>query len=177
MPPGWTNSGDDDPLWMPDGTSLNVGDLEVALDGGAPSQASLPDGAYSPDGSRVAYVDHEALVVAAIDGSGPQELVENWPWAGGTMSWSPTGDRFAFTAGGHSSTGSLHELRVLDVASGSVTLLTEAQRGTFLSVIGFSPGGGRILFSKEGDLWSIGSDGSDARLLVAGTGQGEWSSS
>jgi hypothetical protein len=74
------------------------------------------------------------------------------------------------------------ELRVLDVATGSVTLLTEAERGSFLWVIGFSPEGDRILFSKtgsteeagDGSLWSIGVDGSDARLLVAGTGWGDW---
>jgi Tol biopolymer transport system component len=177
MPPDWTNSGDDDPVWTTDGTSLNVGDLEVPLEGGTPSQAALPDRTYSPDGSQVAYVDDGALVVAAADGSGLQELVEDWPWANGTTSWSPTGDHFAFTAGGHGSTGSLHELRVLDAASGSVTLLTEAQRGTFLSVIGFSPQGDRILYSKEGDLWSIGVDGSNARFLVAGTTEGEWSPS
>ena len=36
-----------------------------------------------------------------------------------------------------------------------------------------------ILFSKNGrmvesSLWSVGVDGSDLRLLVAGTSQGEW---
>ena len=41
-----------------------------------------------------------------------------------------------------------------------------------------SPEGDRVLFSKiedgEPSLWSIGVDGSDPRLLVAGTTQGEW---
>ena len=62
-----------------------------------------------------------------------------------------------------------------------MTLLT-AERGTSLGVIGFSPEGDRILFSRTGrageagksSLWSIGVDGSDPRLVVAGTMDGEW---
>ena len=177
MPSGWTPSGTDDPVWMPDGDSLDVGDLEVPLDGGTPSQAASAVEGYSPDGSHAWYVDRGWLLVGRSDGSGLQEVVEDWPWANGTTSWSPAGDRFAFTAGGHTSTGSLHQLRVLDVPTGSAPVLTEAKRGSFLSVQGFSPRGDRILFSKDGDLWSIGVDGSDERLLVAGTAQGEWSPS
>lgn len=69
------------------------------------------------------------------------------------------------------------------MATGSVTLLTEAERGTWLGVevLGFSPQGDRILFSRtedrgagESSLWSIGVDGSDARLVVAGTTFGDW---
>jgi hypothetical protein len=37
---------------------------------------------------------------------------------------------------------------VLDVVTGSVTLLTEAERGSMLGLIGFSPEGDRILFSR-----------------------------
>jgi Tol biopolymer transport system component len=72
-------------------------------------------------------------------------------------------------------------LRVVDVATGTVTSLIEGERGTELGVIGFSPRGDRILFSKNEDgakggqsLWSIRMDGSDARLVVAGTSQGQW---
>ncbi|MEO8424928.1 MAG: hypothetical protein ABI595_13590, partial [Actinomycetota bacterium] len=68
-----------------------------------------------------------------------------------------------------------------DVATGSVTLLIEGERGSTLGVIGFSPQGDRILFSRsqdrgrgESSLWSIGVNGSHARLLVAGTIEGEW---
>jgi hypothetical protein len=46
-------------------------------------------------------------------------------------------------------------------------------------MIEFSPRGDRILFSKSEDrgadsLWSIGVDGSDARLVVTGTISGDW---
>ena len=50
---------------------------------------------------------------------------------------------------------------------------------TDLGVIGFSPQGDRILFSKqdrqgERSLWSIGVDGSDPHLLIAGSTEGDW---
>jgi Tol biopolymer transport system component len=137
MPRGSTGSGDRDPMWTLDGTSLVVDNVELPLDGGTPRRLPGDAETYSPagdspDGSHYAYVDHRSLMVARSDGSG------------------------------------------------SVTLLTVG-RGTFLGAIGYSPQGNRILFSRiedrgrgESSLWSIGVDGSDARLVVAGTTQGEW---
>jgi Tol biopolymer transport system component len=179
MPSGWEPTGDNDPEWMPDGTSLMVDNVEVPLDGGTLRQLPARDeGTYSPDGSRVAYVDHRSLTVARSDGSEPREVFGDW--AGGPT-WSATGDRIAITTHGHGSPGAPNELRVLDVATGSVTLLTEVGRGSWLEVIGFSPKGDRIRFSRtedrgtgESSLWSVGVGGSDARLVVAGTMQGDW---
>jgi Tol biopolymer transport system component len=182
MPSWWSPSGDHDPAWLPGGTSLMVDNVEVPLDGATPRQLPLPVGAawttYSPDGSLVAYGTPGSLTVARPDGSEPREVFGDW---GGGLAWSATGDRIAFTTHLRSPTFSSAELRVLDVASGSVTLLTEGERGASLWVIGFSPQGDRILFSRtedpaagESSLWSIGVDGSDARLVVAGTMDGEW---
>ena len=135
--------GDVDPMWMPNGTSLRVADMEVPLDGGAARYVRPRDWATcsprsedicSPDGSHVADVIDGSLTVGRSDGSG------------------------------------------------SRTLLTELERGTGLSVIGFSPQGDRILYytgDREGDgsgLWSIAVDGSHPRLLVAGASEGEWRS-
>jgi Tol biopolymer transport system component len=179
MPPAWTPSGDHDPVWMPDGTSLMVRNVEVPLDGGTPRQSPWDPEAYSPDGSHVVYLDHRSLMVARSDGSEPREVFGRFVW---NPTWSPTGERIAFTTHGDGNRY-FAELRVLDVATGSVTLLIEAERGTVLgeSVIEFSPQGDRILFSRterrgsgEDSLWSIGVDGSDARLLVAGTTWGWW---
>jgi Tol biopolymer transport system component len=175
MPPGWSASGDHDPAWMPDGTSLMVETVQLPLDCGAPRHLPWDAEAYSPDGSHVAYVSRvsRSLMVARSDGSEPREVFGE-P-VGPT--WSPTGERIAFTTG----RWNWGELRVLDVATGSVTLLTEGERGTVLSVIGFSPEGDRILFSRTEDegagassLWSIDVDGSDLRRLVAGTASGDW---
>ena len=189
MPSAWTSgeNSDDDPAWMADGTSLRVHNLEVPLDGSTPRQLLLPLPAlrwsvssYSPDGSRVVYAadDDLSLVVAAADGSDAREV------AGRTVVepvWSPTGDRIAFI---HSEKGdrygSSNELRVLDVATGEVTALVGMDGSWDIGSVQFSPQGDRILISRYGrgadeyGLWSIGVDGSDARLVVAGTPQGDW---
>ena len=175
MPSGWTPTGDHDPVWMPDGTSVGVDDLELPLDGSTPRQLSFLPEAYSPDGSDVAYADrrsHWSLVVAAADGSDAREMVGR---SVVDPVWSPTGDRIAFIYS-EKNAHAANELRVLDVATGEVTPLFGMDRSVELGSIQFSPKGDRILFSNEG-LWSIGVDGSDARLLVAGTNRGEWSPS
>jgi Tol biopolymer transport system component len=97
-----------------------------------------------------------------------------------TPAWSPTGDRIAFISGNGT------ELRLLDVATGTVTLLTETGGSHRISVtagrlVEFSPEGDRILFSLTEDegagassLWTVDADGSDLRRLVAGTAWGDW---
>jgi WD40 repeat protein len=182
LPPGLMAPGDYDPVWSADGASLMVPHgVEIPLDGSTPrklpwaaDQDALQE-AYSPDGSRVAYMIGRSFVVAKADGSNAQEVFGEFVW---DATWSPAGNRIAFTSGQGS------ELRVLDVATGTVTLLTEKDwpKYTF-SVIDFSPEGDRILFSKTEDrgtgvssLWSVNADGSHLRRLVAGTAYGDWRS-
>lgn len=179
MPPDHTGSGDHDPVWMPDGTSLMVPNgsrVELPLDGGTPRPLPWDRAAYSPDGSQVAYIDHRSLTVARSDGSYPRTLFEGRAW---NPTWSPTGEQIAFTQ--YAARRSPDEVHLLDVATGSVTRLTESEPGWTLRIIGFSPQGDRILFSNtddrgegESSLWSVGVDGSDARVVVAGTMWGDW---
>ena len=113
LPPGLMAAGDFDPVWSRDGASLLVPrGVEVPLDGRTPRQLppddprSLVRATYSPDGSRIAYlesssfeppylsdIDGAALVVASADGSGARELV---CCRVSDFVWSPTGDRIAF---------------------------------------------------------------------------------
>ena len=191
LPGGLMAPGDFDPVWSSDGASLLVPHgVEIPLDGSTPRQ--LPpddprsqDAAYSPDESRVAYVDHNgSLVVAAADGSDAQEVIA--PRVERPV-WSPSGDRIAFIyseKGGPASTEPAStELRMLDVATGEVTSLMAGTGGSdpFWGVIEFSPEGDRILFSRTDDrdrasssLWSINADGSDPSRLVTGTVWGDW---
>ena len=161
-------AGDYSPVWSRDGTSLLLPGVQVPLDGDAPTP--LPDhlnffGVYSPDGSRVAYIDHGSLVVEDADGSDSQKAggpLEFWD-----LAWSPNGDLVAFEADGT-------ELLVRDVATGAVTSLLDVTRSERLSVMEFSTDGDRILFTRSdadggrSSLWSIGADGSDLRRLVDG---------
>jgi hypothetical protein len=59
---------------------------------------------------------------------------------------APTGDRIALTSGNST------ELRVVDLATGTVTLLVETDGSDMLSVLDFSPEGDRILFSRT-EVW------------------------
>ncbi|HLB61673.1 MAG TPA: hypothetical protein VJN50_02890 [Actinomycetota bacterium] len=183
MPPGWEPGAERDPVWTPDGASLIVNELEVPLDGGTPRELPFPwfEVAYSPDGSQVAYVTRWltriALMVARPDGSEPREVL----FGPAEMAWSPTGELIAVTADAPGGPGVATQLSVVDPATGSATLLFESERRTVIGVIGFSPEGDRVLFdsTEHGgagpvSLWSVGVDGSDARLVVAGTGDGEW---
>jgi Tol biopolymer transport system component len=193
LPPGMMAPGDYDPVWLPDGESLMVPyGVEIPLDGSTPRKLPWADqhegeAWYSPDGSRVAYTTHTPLeglvlrfgehqggsfVVAAADGSHAQEVFGARVWK---PVWSPTGDRIAFTSGNGT------ELRVVDVATGTVTLLAEKDGSDILLVLDFSPEGDRILFSRAEDqgvgpisLWSVNADGSGLRRLVTGTAWGDW---
>jgi TolB protein len=182
LAPGLIAPGDYDPVWSWDGPTLLVPHgVEIPVDGSAPRK--LPsedprsrDATYSPDGSRVAYTTRGSLVVAAADGSHAREVVVARRLEDPV--WSPSGDRIAFIA----ETGEfVSELRVIDLATGTVTSLAGMGGSDWISVIEFSPTGDQILFSRTEDrslgvssLWSVRADGSHARRLVTGTAWGDW---
>jgi WD40 repeat protein len=206
MPPGWAPSWPDGPIWTADGDSVIVSELEVPLDGGTPREIAFHGTfvdrsggswqgalAYSPDGSHMAYGTPEGLMVAWADGSDPRVVSDD---GAHTAAWSPNGELIAVASNGDGAGNvanpdnwngrwiteqSPNRLRVVDVETGSTTLLSE---GAWFTVIGFSPEGDRILFGEQRDveeqpgtslysIWSIGIDGSDARQILVGTSTGD----
>jgi hypothetical protein len=199
MPRGWAPSWSGGPIWTADGDSVIVSELEVPLDGGTPREVAFhgtfmdPSGgwwqgalAYSPDGSQMAYGTPEGLMVARADGSDPRVVSGD---GAHSAAWSPNGQLIVVasaTPGTEQFTpredGGNHEqvpdrLRIVDLATGSTTLLSE---GAWFEVIGFSPEGDRVLYGEhrpvEGQpdtwldsIWSIGVDGSDPRQIAVGT--------
>jgi Tol biopolymer transport system component len=196
--------GDFDPVWSPDGRSLLPPShaWELPVDGGAARRVpdsdprSRPDAVFSRDGARMAFgqPDSASLVIARIDGTELRVLAGAVSDLYGNLGpgpayedpvLSPTGDRVAFLwtpvvfSRPVDPASNALELRAVDVASGAVTTLASADRDHPLDPIAFSPDGDRILFSRTDansvtSLWSIRTDGSDLRLLVTGTGWGDW---
>ena len=189
MPPGSSLGGDYDPVWSPDGTSLLLAKgSEIPVDGSTPRQLppddprTHPFAQYSPDGTDVAFISQDGLVVADAEGSPARVLVPSdgdvilpGPFQGPV--WSPTGDRIAFVARPISGAS---ELRVVDVASGTVVSLADLSREDDLFfAVRFSPEGDQILFARTDgkgvrSLWSVHADGSELHRLVAGAGWGDW---
>lgn len=175
-PRGFCLSGDHDPTWSPDGKSLLLQGVVIPIDGSTPYTLSWTRGTPSPDGSRVAYARPHSFVVAEAGCSKPRVVFDRSVW---DPVWSPAGDRIAFLT--PKRVWPLNQLRVLDVATGTVTLLAEAGGSWDLGISDFSPDGHRILFRRSnrrvdvGSLWSVNADGSDApRRLVAGSTSGDW---
>ena len=76
---------------------------------GKKEKALTPGGSWdfspviSPDGTRLAYVALETIVIADIDAANPRSVIPNVYWNGG-LDWSPDGKRFAFVRGVQSHT-------------------------------------------------------------------------
>jgi Tol biopolymer transport system component len=135
------------------------------LTGAVLGSSSAWEPAWSPDGSRVAFVSAAAgtrgVYTVGVDGAGLASLtssIEDPQVSYMTPVWSPEGARVAFTA----SVFGANEVYISD-AKGS--LMTKLVGDGFLSEQpSWSPDGRRVVFVSEheenADIYAIGVDGS-----------------
>lgn len=121
---------------------------------------------WSPDGSRIAYVDNrydlarDEIWTMSFDGTNKRRLVDLGNCAGMTdgagctdgLTWSPDGSRLAF----HSPSG-MYVMRA--DGSGLHRISSDGGQPTW------SPDGSRIAFTRSGELFTMASDGGDVTLL------------
>jgi Tol biopolymer transport system component len=166
-------------IW--DGGSTKGANLYVKLvDGGDPALISTGPAlapAWSPDGSRLAFIRHEneggvvrdAIFVVFARGGGEQRVADGYGHRHG-LSWSPHGARLAFTHQELPTGSSLIYLLSLD--SGRKTQLTRTPVKDFDEWSpGFSPDGTELAFVRgddgKADIYIASLDrGTERRLTI-----------
>jgi uncharacterized protein YjdB len=137
---------------------------------------SASDPAFSPDGSRIAFVSQRdgrgnpEIYVMNADGTGTTR-VTNDPLTDGRPSFTPDGQTIVF----HSSrTGGKLQIWSVNVDGTGLTQLTRDSVNGSPSV---SPDGQTIAYvstrNKDGDIWLMGKDGSNQRQFTRSPQQRE----
>ena len=160
-----------EPLWSPDGDWLaTAGQLRseepagiviMRPDGSGAKRLAYggPPMAWSPDGSRIAYVIDHGLYTTDLEGnvrkiSDSEALLDVTP----TLAWSPSGRCLAFVSA--SEMASEGPIRVVDVETGWEVFLAHGGQPTW------SPDGRRIAFVRDGNLWTMNIDASEQTRLT-----------
>lgn len=129
--------------------------------------ASASDPAFSPDGSRIAFVSlrdgNAEIYVMNADGSGSTRVTSD-PLTDGRPSFTPDGQTIVF----HSSrTAGKQQIWSVNIDGTGLTQLTRDSVNASPSV---SPDGQTIAYvstrNKDGDIWLMGKDGANQRQFT-----------
>jgi uncharacterized protein YjdB len=142
----------------------------------SPDTGSASDPAFSPDGSRIAFVSQRdgvgnaEIYVMNADGTGTTR-VTNDPLTDGRPAFMPDGQSLVF----HSSrTAGKQQIWTVNVDGTGLTQLTRDSVNSSPSV---SPDGQTIAYvstrNKDGDIWLMGKDGSNQRQFTRSPQQRE----
>jgi Tol biopolymer transport system component len=178
--------------FSPDGSAIAYGiqgsypdPYIIDANGGTPRSLGDPCGdrcgqpfaesaAWSPDGSRIAWVDrcedcsdHGNYVLSFVnpDGTGLQTGVATLPGGvggGWSLVWSPDGSRLAFSDWGFFGNRP-GQVFVINADGSGLTQITKDGDNRWPT---WSPDGSRIAFVHDGALYTMASDGTDMQEVV-----------
>jgi Tol biopolymer transport system component len=119
--------------------------------------------AWSPDGTRIAFISN-GLYIMDADGGNPRLLlppIQGTYVQGQSLSWSPDGHEIIFGA-----TNDVRDefIAIINVHDGSLRRL--ANPGTSPKTPSWSHDGSHITFASETSIYTIASDGTDLRELI-----------
>jgi uncharacterized protein YjdB len=125
-------------------------------------------GAYSPDGSSIAYVSNRdgqfELYIANADGSDPRRVTQT-PAAEFTPRWTPDGRRLIFAAQAPGARAS--QIWTIGTDGSETRALTEGEATNFEPAL--SPDGGTVAFTSTRDgnyeIYLMASDGTQPRNI------------
>jgi hypothetical protein len=155
------------------GTGLSIANA----DGFNPESIPVPPGAnfdpsLSPDADEMAFL-HSSQDDGRYDLWVGSTTIDNAEQVTNTrdvssVAWSPAGGWIAYVKGWSDLT-SEGEIILIRPNGDDETMLTRGDTPTW------SPRGDRLAFSHRGGIWTIGADGSDARMVIANGESPAWS--